>query len=136
MRHHPARCSMTVAYGVPGPEYAHGDPGVISSIPSVRQCGRPVDGSLGYCERCEREFADEYPGRTLTPAWGGDVVAVIRDRDGDVIDYAYSVQTARSMVINGGYLATAVADDGPITRVEADREYEYLADLYADCWLA
>lgn len=139
IRNLPYRCSMTVAYGVAGAEYAHGAPGVVSSIPSVRQCGRPTTGAAGFCAECETEFATDYPQGRLMPAWAASertVVAVIRDREtGAVMDWAWNWHTAHSSVLDGR-LATAVADDeGYMSMAEQQDLYDDAADAYYDCFL-
>lgn len=62
------------------------------------------------------------------------IVAIVRDRSGAIVDYAYGFQAAQSMVLSDGYLAEAVADDGTMDVATAQRLYDGEAAAFADCW--
>lgn len=60
-------------------------------------------------------------------------VAMIYDRDGNVIDECWSWETGQVMA-NDGYRVVAVADDGHMSIADAQSLYDYELRIAIDCF--
>lgn len=62
------------------------------------------------------------------------VVAVIYDHMGEEYDHTWTWEAAQNYVMHEGMTAVAVADDGHMSKEEAQRLYDSEHALYLDCW--
>jgi len=61
-------------------------------------------------------------------------VAVIYAPDGAVYDVAWTWETAVNYVLHEGMTAIAVADDGFVSKAQAQAMYDQTRAEYVDCW--